>query len=124
MAGFFDTLITYVKVDTTSLPPFVIPQPLAPLKPGETGTTNAVLRTLKPRIEIGIEGSDPIVLQKWGDPRPGKWPEVATYLGLGGGLLFALAGYGLYSALKGRGRGRAVSGLSSLRVRRRGRRAS
>lgn len=120
MAGIFDDMITYVRVDTTALPPLVIPKPLAPAAPG--GDTSATLRYLKPRVEIGIAGGAPIVLQKWGDPRPGKWSDYLTYGGLGLGLLVAFAGYGLYTAVRGRGRAKPVSGLASLHARRRRRR--
>lgn len=119
MEGIFDDLITYVRVDTTALPTFVIDQPLVPGTP--SGGT-PITRRLKPRIEIGIRGAAPIVLQKWGDPRPTKWPYIATGLGVGGGLLLAFVGVGVYSIVRKPKRSGAVGGLASLHRQRRSRR--
>ena len=114
MANLFDNLITYVRIDTTALPTVVIDKPLAPGAP----TDASLVKTLRPRVEIGIQGADPIVIQKWGDPRPTKWPTYATIAGVSGGIFLALAVAGVVSLARPKRSG-AVSGLVSLHRQRR-----
>lgn len=116
MDGFFDNLVTHLRVDTTLLPTVVIDKPLAPSTPAEKARQALALRLLKPRFEIGIQGGEPIVIEKWGAPGPTKWPLFAAALGVGGGVLLGLAIYGGVALRRRRG---SVSGLASLHGRRR-----
>jgi hypothetical protein len=74
--GFVDDLLNSqvkaIKIDTAYGPPIVIDRPFAPAPPKPVGEKTAA-DYLKPRIEIQLDGSNPITWAPYGDPRPGSW---------------------------------------------------
>lgn len=99
MAGLFDNLIDYVKVSTAYGPDIVLNKPLQPAPASSKGS---LMATLQPRVEIGVGGSSPIILQPYGKPPPTRWPILITSVGILGGALLALAVVGGRSVVKRR----------------------
>lgn len=104
MASFIQDFVTNIKVQTAYGPDIVLDKPFAPSPP----TNNPLLPRLKPRIEIGIKGADPIVIQPYGKPPPTKWPTIVAVGGAAAVALLLLSGIGVSTIVKRR---RGLAGL-------------
>lgn len=88
-----NSAVKTIRVYTAYGPPIEIDDPFAP------GPPNAAIAWMKPRVEITFAVGNPLVIQPWGDPRPGHWGEVQV----GGIVAGALAYFGaMYLLLRGR----------------------
>ena len=64
-------------------------------KPFEPGPPNPVLERMHPRVEIQLNGENPVVLQPYGDPGETLWPYVKWgAFGLGAALLLGYVRFG------------------------------
>lgn len=121
--------ITYLKISSAYGPDLVIDRPLQPVPPEQrlTTRTEKFFRMMKPRFELGIAGSKPIILQPYGTPPPTQWGTVMVVSGLVGGLLVAFGLYGFFRVIKPQygsrkalpGRTDGLAGARSRRSRRR-----
>ncbi len=93
MANLLESLIKSVKVTSAWGPDIVIDRPFAPAAPGGS----SVVRALKPRIEIEVQGADPLVMQPYGKPPPTKWPWLVGGAGVTVAVLGTLAVFGALS---------------------------
>lgn len=126
MATILDSIVTYARVTSEYGPDFVINRPFSPSPPSEgDSATTKFLRRAKPRIEIGIQGGEPIVMTPYGKPGPSKWGNIVLVGGIGLGLLVALSAVGAREVIRGNKKGK-LNGLTghSSRADRRSKRSA
>jgi hypothetical protein len=95
MASILENLITSITFKSAYGPTVPLNNPFAPAPP------SPFMQVFKPRIEIGIKGTDPIIIQPYGDPGTTKWPLVAAALTLGAGVGIGFLGLGVLSIVRG-----------------------
>jgi hypothetical protein len=82
-----------ITVESAYGPTITIPAPFAPTQ--EPSQATALMKILKPRITIDVEGgAQPLVSAPYGVPGPTKWPIVSAIgiIGLGLGGWFTVRG--------------------------------
>jgi hypothetical protein len=87
-------LIPYIQISSNLSPTVRVDQPLAATPTKATGIAGAIMKLVRPSVEIQIQGMQPLIIQPYGAPNP---TTRAIFLG---GSVLALAAL-IYLAIQG-----------------------
>jgi hypothetical protein len=81
MAGFVESLVQSITIESAWFPTIQIDDPFAP------GPPSPILQFVKPRITITPKAGSPIVSAPWGEPTENNWEYLKWVLVAGGGVM-------------------------------------
>lgn len=92
------SIVQSVVFESALSPRLQIDKPLAS-KPGDKPkSNNGLLKIFRPKFTVQLVNGQQVVIAPYGEPGASKWP----YLQAGGIVFAGLAGYGLYSLIRGK----------------------